>query len=178
MELLVASLARPQGNITGLSTLEPAVSGKEVEPLKEIIPTLARVAVFHSSTSPKDTKMLDEIKRAATGMKVQIENLDISSAKAIEPAFQAATKTHTEAALWTVSGSITRTYHTEVVKLAIKNRLPIIYESRQWAENGGLISYGRSLSDLNRRAATYVDKISKALNPATWRWSNRQSLSW
>ena len=124
----VASLARPQGNITGLSTLEPEVSGKEVELLKEIIPTLARVAVFQS----KDAKMLDEIKRAATGMKVQIDNLDISSAKAIEPAFQAATKTHAEAALWTVSGSITRTYHPEVVN----SRSRTDFRSFTKADNG------------------------------------------
>ena len=162
----VASLARPGGNITGLSTLEPEVSGKQVEILKEIIPTISRVAVVHSSTSPKDAKILDEIKRAAGPMKVQLQYVDVLSANDIEPAFHAVTKARAEAILWTVSGSVSRSYQTHVVKLATKNRLPIIYESRGWVENGGLLSYGRNLPDLDRRAATYVDKILKGAKPA------------
>jgi putative ABC transport system substrate-binding protein len=162
----VASLARPGGNITGLSTLSPELSGKRLELLKEIIPKLSRVAVFATSTNAEDAKALEEIKLAAGAMKLQLQYLDVLTAKDVDPGFRAATKARANAVLWTVSGSVTRAYRTQVVELAIKNRLPTIYSSAEWVEAGGLMTYGVSYADMYRRAAMYVDKILKGAKPA------------
>ena len=159
----VASLARPGGNITGLSLLSPELSGKRLELLKEIVPTLSRVAVFGTSTSAEDRKSLEEIKLAAGAMKVQLQYLDIVTGKDIDPGFRAAAKPRADVVLWAVSGSVSRPHRTQ---LAVKNRLPAIYNSSEWVEAGGLMSYGVSQRDLYRRAATYVDKILKGAKPA------------
>jgi putative ABC transport system substrate-binding protein len=157
----VAGLARPGGNITGLSLLSPELSGKRLELLKEIVPMLSRVAVFGTSTSAEDRKSLEEIKLAAGAMKVQLQYLNIVTGKDIDPGFRAAAKPRADVVLWTVSGSVSRAHRTQIVELAVKNRLPAIYNSAEWVEAGGLMSYGVSQRDLYRRAATYVDKILK-----------------
>ena len=162
----VVSLARPGGNITGLSTLAPELSGKRLELLKEIVPKLSRVAVFGTSTSAEDKKSLEEIKVVAAVMKVQVQYLDIITGKDIDPAFRAVTKTRADGVLWTVSGSVFRPHRNQVVELAEKNRLPVIYNSAESVEAGGLIAYGVNGNDLYRRAATYVDKILKGAKPA------------
>ena len=162
----VASLARPGGNITGLSTLTPEINGKRLELLKEIVPKLSRVAVFGTSTNAEDAKTLEEIKLAAGAMKVQLEYLDVETVKDIDPGFRAATKARADAVLWAVSGSVTRTHRTQVLEIAIKSRLPAIYNAADWVEEGGLAAYGVSYTDLFRRAATYVDKILKGTKPA------------
>jgi putative tryptophan/tyrosine transport system substrate-binding protein len=162
----VASLGRPGGNITGLSTLAPELSGKRLELLKEIVPKLSRVAVFGTSTSIEDKKSLEEIKVVAGAMKVQIEYRDILTGKDIEPGFVAATKTRADAILWTVSGSVFRPHRNQVLELAEKSRLPVIYNSAESVDAGGLIAYGVNGSELYRRAATYVDKILKGAKPA------------
>jgi putative ABC transport system substrate-binding protein len=162
----VASLARPGGNITGLSTLSPEISGKRLELLKEIIPKFARVAVFGTSTSAAAAKALEEVKLAAAAMKLQLQYLDVLNSKDTESAFRAAAKGRAEAVLWLVSGSVGRTERTQILELAVKSRLPVIYESRGWVESGGLMTYGRNQPDLDRRAATYVDKILKGAKPA------------
>jgi putative ABC transport system substrate-binding protein len=161
----VASLARPGGNITGLATLSPELSGKRLELLKEIIPKLSRVAVFGTSTNAEDAKSLEEIKLAAGTMKVQLEYLDVLTAKDVDPGFRAATNARADAVLWTVSGSVTRAHRTQVLELTIKSRLPTIYGSAEWAEAGGLMTYGVGYADLFRRAATYMDKILKGAEP-------------
>jgi putative tryptophan/tyrosine transport system substrate-binding protein len=161
----VASLARPGGNITGLSTLTPEINGKRLELLKEIVPKLSRVAVFSTSTNAEDAKTLEEIKLAAGAMKVQLEYLDVGTVKDIDPGFRAATKARADAVLWAVSGSVTRTHRTKVLEIAIKSRLPAIYNAADWVEEGGLVAYGVSYTDLFRRAATYVDKILKGTKP-------------
>jgi putative ABC transport system substrate-binding protein len=162
----VASLARPGGNITGLSTLTPELNGKRLELLKEIVPKLSRVAVFGTSTGAEDIKSLEEIKLAAGAMKVQLEYFDVHTAKDIDPGFRAAAKARADAVLWAVSGSVTRARRTQVLELAIKNRVPAIYNAADWVEDGGLVAYGVSYTDLFRRAATYVDKILKGAQPA------------
>ena len=162
----VASLARPGGNITGLSTLSPEIGGKRLELLKEIVPKLARVAVFGTSTSAAAAKALEEIKLAAGAMKVHLQYLDVLNSKDTESAFRAAAKGRADAVLWLVSGSVGRTERTQILELAVKSRLPVIYESRGWVENGGLMTYGRNQPELDRRAATYVDKILKGAKPA------------
>jgi ABC-type uncharacterized transport system substrate-binding protein len=162
----VASLAHPGGNITGLSTLGPEISGKQLELLKELVPKLSRVAVFGTSTRAEDAKSLDVIKRAAEAIKVRVQYLDVLNPKDIETVFRAAAKERAEAFLWHVSGSVARGQRSHVIELAAKSRRPAIYNGRVWVEEGGLMSYGANPSDLDRRAATYVDKILKGARPA------------
>jgi putative ABC transport system substrate-binding protein len=161
----VASLARPGGNITGLSTLYPEISGKQLELLKEIVPQLSRVAVFGSSTEPANAQLLKETELAAGALRVQLRYLDILSPKHIEAAFQAASKGRADAVL-ALASSVLNSHRPQVVELAVKNRLPAIYFSAEWVEAGGLMTYGVSITDLFRRAATYVDKILKGAKPA------------
>jgi putative ABC transport system substrate-binding protein len=161
----VASLARPGGNITGSSTLNPELSGKRLEILKETVPKLSRVAVFGTSTFPGNGENLKEVERAAAALKVKLQYLDVLSHKDIETAFRAATKERAEAILFL--GSVVYTdKRTELAELAAKNRLPAIYSRSDHVEDGGLMSYGSNPNDLYRRAATYVDKILKGRTPA------------
>jgi putative tryptophan/tyrosine transport system substrate-binding protein len=162
----VASLARPGGNITGLSNLRPELSGKRLELLKEIAPKLTRVAVFASSTSPDHAQVLKELDLAAGPLVVKLQYLDIRSPKDFETAFQAAAKERAEAVLVRVPGPILSPHRTEVAALAVKRRLPVMYERAAEVEAGGLMSYGVIITDLHRRAATYVDKILKGAKPA------------
>jgi putative ABC transport system substrate-binding protein len=162
----VASLARPGGNITGLALLRPELSGKRLELLKEIVPKLSRVAVFASSGSADYALVLKEIELGAGPLGVKLQSLNILSPKDFETAFQDAAKGRADAALFRVPGSILSFHRTKVVALAVKSRLPVIYESAQDVEAGGLMSYGVNANDLFRRAATYVDKILKGAKPA------------
>jgi len=161
----VASLARPGGNVTGLSTLAPEISGKRLEILKEVIPRLSRVAVFGSSTYPGFSQVLAETETAAKVLKVKLQYQDILERKDIDAAFRAATKNHVDAAL-IIAGAALIAYRTQIVELAIKNRLPATYFSVEFVDAGGLMSYGPNRPDLFRRAATYVDKILKGAKPA------------
>ena len=162
----VASLARPGGNITGLSSLAPELSGKRLELLKEIVPRPTRVAVFGTSTSPDTAQSLSEVDLAAKAFGVKLQYLDVLSPKDFETAFQAASKGRAEALLYLVAGAIASGRQTEIVDLAVKSRLPVIYSGRGLVEAGGLMSYGVSTADLDRRAAVYVDKILKGRKPA------------
>ena len=165
----VASLARPGGNITGLSGLAPELSGKRLELLKEIIPKLSRVAVFGTSTSPDNAQSLREVELAARELKVQLQYLDIrdaSNPKDMETAFRAATKGRAEAVLMMVAPAVANANRTQIAELAVKSRLPVIYSGRAAVEAGGLMSYGVNVNDLDRRAAIYVDKILKGAKPA------------
>jgi putative ABC transport system substrate-binding protein len=162
----VASLARPAGNITGLSSLAPELSGKRLELLKEIIPKLSRVAVFGTSTSPDTAQSVREVDLAAKALKLQLQYLDVLDFKDIATAFQAASKGRAEAVLSLVAGGVYSGRQTEIAELAVKSRLPVIYSGRGIVEAGGLMTYGVNQSDLDRRAATYVDKILKGAKAA------------
>ncbi len=162
----VASLARPGGNMTGLSTLYPEISGKRLELLKEIVPKLSRVAVFGESTNPGNAQSLRETEVAAAAFGVQLQYLDVPGPKDIETAFRAASKGRAEAVLMMVAGPVYIPHRTQVVELAVKSRLPAIYRNREDVEAGGLMTYGVNVNDLDRRAATYVDKILKGAKPA------------
>jgi len=162
----VASLARPGGNITGLATLRPELSGKLLELLKEIIPKLSRVAFFGTSTNPGNTQALREAELAAGAFGVKIQYVDVLSPKDIEPGFRAADKGRADAVLWQVQGSVGGGYRTKIAEFAVKSRLPAIYYSPPYVDAGGLMYYGVNLNDLARRAATYVDKILKGARPA------------
>jgi len=163
---IVASLARPGGNITGLSTLAPELSGKRLELLKEIIPKLSRVAVFRTSTQPGNAQMLREVELAAKAFGVQLQYLDVLSPKDIETAFRAAIKGRAEAVLMMAAGVVVGSQRAQIADLAIKSRLPVMYSSQAFVEGGGLMTYGVNQTDLDRRAATYVDKILKGRTPA------------
>ena len=159
----VASLARPGGNITGLSTLVPEISGKRLELLKEIVPKLSRVAVLGDSNEPGNAQALKEVELAAGAFGVQL-HLEVG-AKDIEPAFRAATKGRADALL-VLQSPVFVNERTQLAGLAVKSRLPAIYWRSDFVEAGGLMSYGVSLPDLDRRVATYVDKILKGAKPA------------
>jgi putative ABC transport system substrate-binding protein len=162
----VISLARPGGNITGLSTLSPELSGKRLELLKELIPRLSRVAVFHSSIRAANARSLKETELASTALRVRLQYLEVLHPKDIESAFRAAVEGRADAVLEIVSGTIRTGQRKEFAALAIKSRLPVIHERPEHVEAGGLVSYGVNLPDLDRRAATYVDKILRGAKPA------------
>jgi putative tryptophan/tyrosine transport system substrate-binding protein len=161
---LVASLARPGGNITGLSTLAPELSGKRLELLKEVVPKLSRVAVMGTSTIPGNDQQLKETELAAGPFGIKVQYLDVLNPKEVESAFRGATKARAEALLG-LGGPVLNSQRTQVVELAVKSRLPAVYWRSDFVEAGGLMSYGTSFTDLWRRAATYVDKILKGANP-------------
>jgi putative tryptophan/tyrosine transport system substrate-binding protein len=161
----VASLPRPGGNITGLSVLAPELSGKQLELLKEIIPKLSRVAVIGNSNEPANAKILKEIELAAGPLGVKPQPVDVLSPKDIPIGLRAATKAHADA-LVVLASAVLSDHRKEVANLALKSRLPAVYPESRWCDDGGLMSYGTSLTDSSRRAATYVDKILKGIKPA------------
>jgi putative ABC transport system substrate-binding protein len=136
-----------------------------VELLKEIIPKLSRVAVLGTSaTNPSNAQQLREIELAAGAFKVKLQYLAVQNPHDIETAFQAAGKGHAEAVL-VLPGSIFNSHRTQIAKLAVKSRLPAIYSHSGYVVDGGLMTYAASQRDLDRRAATYVDKILKGAKP-------------
>jgi len=161
----IASLARPGGNITGLSSLVPEISGKQLELLKEIVPKIARVAVLWASSNPGNAQVLREMERPAETLGVKLQSLDVLGPKDIQTAFRVASKGRADAVLVLQNG-VVLAHRTELAELAIKIRLPAMYPRLQFVEDGGLVSYGASFADMDRRAATYVDKILKGAKPA------------
>jgi len=160
----VATLARPGGNITGLSTLSPEISGKRLELLKEIVPKLSRVAVLGNSTVPGNAQALRETERAAGALKVQLQYLEVQGPKDVETAFREASKRRADAVLVLQSAVLT-SHRKQLIELAVKSRLPAIYDRAEFVEDGGLMTYSVSSTDLFRRAAYYVDKILKGAKP-------------
>src|SRR5574341_2110767 len=134
----VASLARPGGNITGLSNLAPEISGKGLELLREIVPKLSRVAVLGTSTRPGNAQSLKETELAARALGVKLQHLDVLSPKDIEAAFRAAGNEHADGAL-VMQSAIFTSHRTQIAELAVKNRLPAIYATREYVEDGGLM---------------------------------------
>lgn len=163
---LVASLARPGGNLTGLTSGHPELGGKRLQLLKDIVPKLARVAVFTTSTGTDATLGLKELEAAGGPLGLQIHAVDIVTAKDFEPAFQSALKERDQAGFVRVRGPVLSPNRKQFTALAAKNRLPVLYESAEEVNAGGLMSYGVNVPDLYRRAASYVDKILKSAKPA------------
>ena len=163
----VASLARPGGNITGLSSLSAETYGKQLELLKEIVPRLSRVAVLGDSAEPPHAQALRETERAARTLGVQLHYLDVRGPNDIETAFRAARTGRADAVLMLTS-AVLFSHREQVVDLAATSRLPVMYfvTSPGFPAGGGLMSYGASLTDRDRRAATFVDKILKGTKPA------------
>ena len=161
----VASLARPGGNITGLSTHYPEISGKQLELLKEIVPKLSRVAVLGTSTGPVTAQSLKEVELAAGAFGLKLQVLDVLEPKDIETAFRAATNRRADAVLVLVGG-VFLSQRKQIADLAVKSRLPAIYARPEFVEDGGLMTYGVNVADLFRRATVYIDKILKGAKPA------------
>ena len=162
---LVTSLARPGGNVTGLSTEYPEISGKQLELLKEILPVLTHVAVLGNPNEPGNSQALQETQRAANSFDIKIQYFDVRGPDDIETAFKAAGREHMDAAL-ILAGAVFFSERPRMAALAAKNRIPTVYQASEYVEAGGLMTYGVSINDLFRRAATYVDKILKGAKPA------------
>jgi putative ABC transport system substrate-binding protein len=160
---LVSSLARPGGNITGLSIIETELFGKRLELLKETFPRITRAAHFRDATSPGTGSA--EMQATASALGLQLQSLEVRSAKDFDGAFEAILKERAQALTATASPVISIN-QLRIVAFAAKNRLPAIYPYREVIDAGGLMFYGVSFSDLFRRAATYVDKILKGAKPA------------
>jgi len=161
---LVASLAHPGGNITGLSNVGSDLGGKQLELLKEAFPTVSRVAVLWESANAGNAVWLGEMKVTAERLRVTLQPMELRGPDDIEHAFSAIKKEHVSA-LSALRNAVNNTYRSRIVNFAAKSRLPAIYPEREFVEIGGLMSYGPNFADLFRRAATYVDKILKGANP-------------
>jgi putative ABC transport system substrate-binding protein len=161
----VASLSRPGGNITGLSNIGAELGGKRLELMKEIVPKLSRVAVFGNRELLNDTAQVKEMEAAAQALDLQLQILGLEGPKDIETAFRSASKGRAQAIL-AGAPAILLSQRIQVADLAVKNRLPAMYNRQEFIEAGGLMVYAASSTDLSRRAATYVDKILKGAKPA------------
>jgi len=162
---LVASLARPGGNVTGLSGGGPELNGKRLELLKEAFPKVSRVAVFWNPSSPSNAISWNETQAAARPLAVQLQSLEVRAANDFGLAFGAATREHADA-LIVIRDNVTNNHRRQIVAFAAKNRLPAMYPMTEYAEDGGLMAYAPDFLDIQRRAATYVDKILKGAKPA------------
>jgi ABC-type uncharacterized transport system substrate-binding protein len=160
----VASLARPGGNITGLTIISPELSGKRLELLKEVVPGLSRVSVLRAPKAHGPAWR--EVESAARTLGLKLQPLDAESPDDLIRAFEAAKKARVEALLTLPHALFNRDYRTMIVELAAKNRLPAMYGGTEFPEVGGLMGYGPDVSHNFRRAATYVDKILKGTKPA------------
>jgi ABC-type uncharacterized transport system substrate-binding protein len=161
----VASLARPGGNVTGLSSLAPEISGKHLELLMQIVPKLSRVAFLGNATEPGNAQVWSATEAAARAGGVQLQYFDVLAPNDIAPAFRAASQGQAQAVLVLTSPVIAAQLQ-QVVDLAMQYHLPAIYHRGHYVEAGGLMSYGVSQHDLDRRAATYVHKILQGTKPA------------
>ncbi len=162
---LVASLARPGGNITGLMTFSPELSGKRLELLKEAFPKVSRVAVLTNPANPEQEARVKETKVAAQGLRVQLQILEVREASAFDKAFLAITKEHARALL-PLGDPLIVSHRKQIVDFTVTNRLPAMYHRMEFVDAGGLMAYGPSYNDLFRRAAVYVDKVLKGAKPA------------
>ena len=160
----IASLARPGGNVTGLTTISEETSGKRLALLKEAVPRLSRVAVLRNPGSPISAVLSSETEAAARALGLQVQLLEVRGPEDFERVFEAATRGRAGALLG-LPDAVFFEKRARLADLAAKHRLPTIYQVREQAEAGSLMSYGPSIPDMCRRAATYVDKILKGAKP-------------
>ena len=162
----VFSLARPGGNITGVTGMAPELSGKRLELLKEVVPKLSQVAILWDPDGPASAVQLRESEVAARALGVELQSLSLRGPSPdFESAFRAAT-TARAGALITVNSPLTIGHRIRIIELAAKSHLPALYGFREFVEAGGLMAYGASLPDTHPRAALYVDRILKGAKPA------------
>ncbi|MBI3062351.1 MAG: ABC transporter substrate-binding protein [Deltaproteobacteria bacterium] len=161
---LIASLARPGGNLTGLSLLTTELSVKRLEILKETFPKLRRIAVLGNPVNPVSAIQLGEVQAAAKTLGLQLQIVEARDPKDFEPAFSAVTEKGA-GALLVLSDAMLNAHRERIAGLATKSRLPAIYEFKEFAEAGGLMSYGTNIVDVYRRVGKYVDRILKGAKP-------------
>ena len=162
---LVESLARPGGNVTGMSLMAPDLGGKRLELLKELLPRLGRVAVLWNATNPYAALVYKQTQAAGRTLGIEVQSLEVRGPDDFEGAFEAARQQHSDA-LITVEDPLTGANRERIVRFAAVDRLPSLHGNREDVVAGGLISYGANFADLFRRAAGYVDKILKGVKPA------------
>jgi putative tryptophan/tyrosine transport system substrate-binding protein len=162
---LVASLARPGGNITGLSTLATDLAAKRLELLKEVVPKASLVAILLNPANATNPLQLKEIKAAAPALGVILLSVEVKGADDLETAFTAIRKNRAGGII-VLSDPMLGTHRRRIAEFTVKSRLPAIYPGPEFVDAGGLMSYGNNFDDLFRRAATYVDKILKGAKPA------------
>ena len=162
---LVASLARPGGNVTGLSVQAPDLVGKRLELLREVVPGLHRLAIMGNVGNPSTVLELGEVQAVAGTLGLEVDTLEIRGAQDIAPAFEAL-KGHADDALYVCIDPLVNTHRVRVNTLALAARLPTMHMSREGVEGGGLMSYGANIPDLFRRAGDYVDKILRGAKPS------------
>jgi putative tryptophan/tyrosine transport system substrate-binding protein len=162
--LFVASLARPGGNLTGLSSFTLGTEAKRLGLLRELLPGSKRIAVFTNLDNPTSRSQWKEIETAAPSMGVKVQLFDVRNPEDLEPAFAAASQQHADGLIVGQDGLFIA-YRKQLAELTAKYRLPAIYKSMEPVEAGGLMAYGPNYPDLSRRAAVYVDKIFKGANP-------------
>ncbi len=162
--LVVASLSRPGGNITGLSAVQSDLDAKRIELLQEIAPAISRIASFLNMSNPITIAQLTELERAAQAKGLRFRLFDVRSREDIERAFGALNRASD--AISVGLDAVTQQHRDLIAQLAATYRLPVIYHGREFVEAGGLISYAPAFTDIYRRAATYVDKILKGAKPA------------
>ena len=162
---LVASLAKPGGNVTGLSTFTRDLAAKRLQLLKEVVPVISRVAVLWNAANPYAVLNMRETEAAARTLGLQVQSVEVRGPDDIETGFSTAIRWRAGAFI-VVDDPVTYLHRTRIADLAARNQLPAMYGFRQYAEAGGLMAFGTSLADLSRRAATYVDKILKGAKPA------------
>lgn len=161
---LVASLARPGGNVTGMTVMSPDVAGKQLELLKEVVPRLSRVALLTNPDNPSSARFVREAEMAARALGVRLQSLEARNSQEIDGAFAAMTSER-PGALLVLPDVIFLSQRRQLTELATKKRLPAVYGVREYAEAGGLMAYGANYIDLVRRAAIFVDKILKGARP-------------
>ena len=162
---LVPNLARPGGNVTGLSLMVPDLGGKRLELLKELLPRMSRVAVLWNAANPYPALVFKETERAAQTLGIEVQSLEVQEPNDFGNAFEAAER-HQPDALIMVEDPLTIDFRKQIADFALTHRLPAMNGFRQFVDAGGLMAYGASLSDLLRRAAGYVDKIPRGAKPS------------
>src|SRR5262245_835432 len=162
---LVESLAHPGGNVTGLSDFHGGVVTKRLELLKDVAPLASRIAVLLNPANPSNPIQLKDIQAAAPAFRVTLISMEVKGPDDLDPAFTTIAKGR-PGALLVLGDRLFATNQTQIIELAVKNRLPTIYSQSLYVEAGGLMSYGANFTDQYRRAAIYVDKILKGAKPA------------
>jgi putative tryptophan/tyrosine transport system substrate-binding protein len=162
---VVASLARPDGNVTGMSLMAPDLAAKRLELLKELLPRLARVTVLWNASNSYPALIFKETQAAGQTLGIEVQSLDVRSPDDLYRAFEAARRQHPDA-LISVEDVFTSSFRKTIADFAVAEHLPLLCGIREDVEVGGLLSYGASLTELVRRAAGYVDKILRGAKPA------------
>jgi putative tryptophan/tyrosine transport system substrate-binding protein len=174
---IIASLAHPGGNITGLTSINIELTGKRLELLREIIPKLSQVGYLWSPTNPDADYAMKETETVARSLRLGLQSLEVKGPDDIERAFQAATKKGAQALILGSGGGFLSSHQKRIVELAAKNRLPGVYPNVRYVEAGGLMTYSEDRSEMLRRAATYVDKILKGASLLICQSSSPRNLS-